>query len=240
MNPTDRDTILLGFKNWFKDSLVESHKRNTEKLSDITKFNINPFLLHYLAYYLEGNSLPQSLAKVLVYPRVLGTSITTSFGTLMQTFITSVLNAYGSTTSGIDIEFIDAIDGRRKYCQLKSGPNALNRDDVSTVTQHFTAIRNLARRNNQTDLRVSDTVFCLIYGEPDEKNSFIRELEVHFPVYIGKEFWHRFTGDEGFYFRLIESVAEVATEFNMKDVVDSVITQLSESVEARFSDLYGR
>jgi hypothetical protein len=29
--------------------------------------------------------------------------------------------------AGIDIEFIDAIDGRRKYCQAKLGPNTITR-----------------------------------------------------------------------------------------------------------------
>ena len=127
MNKKEKEEILIRFKDWFQDSLIESHRKNTEKLTDINEFNINPFLLYYLANYLEGNSAPKSLAKALVYPRVLGTSITTSFGTQMQTFITKVLGAYGSTTQGIDIEFIDQIDKRKKYCQLKSGPRSEER-----------------------------------------------------------------------------------------------------------------
>jgi hypothetical protein len=39
----------------------------------------------------------------------------------------------GSVVHGIDIEFIDAIDGRKKYCQLKSGPSTINKDDVVTI-----------------------------------------------------------------------------------------------------------
>ncbi len=95
MTEKEKKDILRKFKNWFKRTLIESHKKNTEKLTDITEFNINPFLLFYLSSYLEGNTSPTSLAKVLVYPRVLGTSITTSFGTHMQSFITAVLGAYG-------------------------------------------------------------------------------------------------------------------------------------------------
>jgi hypothetical protein len=90
MDQKEKNKILKSFKEWFKDSLIESHRKNTEKLKDINEFNINPFLLYYLANYLEGNSNPKSLAKALVYPRALGTSITTSFGTQMQTFITKV------------------------------------------------------------------------------------------------------------------------------------------------------
>ncbi len=238
MTKQERDEILIKFKEWFKDSLIESHRKNTEKLSDIREFQINPFLLYYLSNYLEGNSNPQSLAKVLVYPRVLGTSINTSFGTLMQgQFITKVLGAYASNTAGLDIEFIDQIDGRKKYCQLKSGPNALNRDDVSTINNHFRDIKNRAR-TNQGDVRLSDLVFCLIYGEENEKNSFIRELESDYNVYIGKSFWHRFTGDEDFYKELIISAGEVAKDVDMKDVVNKVILKLSNSIEERFKNLF--
>ena len=97
MKASHKKEILSKFKIWFKDGLIESHKANTLKLTSLDAFNINPFLLYYLSNFLEGNSDPKSLAKVLIYPRVLGTSVTTSFGTQMQTFLTTVLDAYGST-----------------------------------------------------------------------------------------------------------------------------------------------
>jgi len=234
MEQAQKEEILGKFKTWFREGLIESHKKNTLKLTNIKEFQINPLLLHYLANYLEGNSEPRSLAKALVYPRVLGTSITTTFGTQMQTFLTKVLDAYGSTTSGIDIEFTDCIDGRKKYCQLKSGPNALNRDDVRTIKGHFDGVRNLARTNN-LHVGVNDMIFCLLYGEPHEKNSFITELESDYPVYIGKEFWHRFTGDEGFYQDLIDTVGEIAKDVDMKQLVEGVIDELAEKIEAHLS-----
>jgi len=236
MNDSEKQEILNKFKSWFRDSLIESHKKNTLKLKDIKEFNINPFLLYYLANYLEGNSSPESLAKALVYPRVLGTSITTSFGTQMQSFITSVLGAYGSTTTGIDIEFIDHIDNQRKYCQLKSGPNALNRDDVKTISDHFKSVKNLARTNNLS-IGIKDLVFCLMYGEENEKNAFVRELENDYVIYMGRKFWHRFTGDEKFYSDLIMAAGEIANEINMKDIVEDVIRELSITIEQRFKDI---
>jgi hypothetical protein len=234
MTQTEKDSILLKFKQWFKESLIESHKKNTEKLKDINEFNINPFLLYYLSNFLEGNSEPMSLAKALVYPRVLGTSITTSFGSLMQgQFITKVLGAYGSSIAGIDIEFIDQIDGRKKYCQLKSGPNALNRDDVTTIKNHFKELQNRSRKN-EGDVRIGDLVFCLIYGEKAEINSFVKELNNDFNVFIGKEFWERFTGDPHFYRDLIISAGQIANEVDMKDVVEEVIQELSVKIDAQF------
>lgn len=232
MEASQKEEILSKFKIWFKDGLIESHKANTLKLTSLDAFNINPFLLYYLSNFLEGNSDPKSLAKVLIYPRVLGTSVTTSFGTQMQTFLTTVLDAYGSTTKGIDIEFVDA-NGNRKYCQLKSGPNALNRDDVSTIKGHFDGVRHLARTNNM-NVGINDMVFCLLYGEPHEKNAFVKELEKDYPVLIGKEFWHTFTGDEGFYQDLIDAVAEIAKEVDMKSLVEEVIDKLAKEIEAKF------
>ena len=236
MNKKEKEAILTKFKEWFQDSLIESHRKNTEKLKNINEFNINPFLLYYLANYLEGNSNPKSLAKALVYPRALGTSITTSFGTQMQTFITIVLGAYGSTTKGIDIEFVDQIDKRKKYCQLKSGPNAINKDDIKTIQDHFLGVKNLARTNN-LKINLNDLVFCLTYGESTEKNSFIKELEKEYTVYMGKEFWHRFTGDKNFYKSLIEISGKVANEIDMKEVVEDVIETLSHQIKDKFENL---
>lgn len=239
MTEAEKKEIVEKFKAWFRDNLAIAHKRNTEKLKDINKFQINPFLLHYLASFFEGNTEPESLAKVLVYPRVLGTSITTSFGTGMQRFITQILGAYGSVTAGIDVEFIDQLDGRRKYCQLKSGPNAINRDDVDTIENHFRSIKNLARTNN-LDLRYGDLVFALMYGERKEVNSFIPILEGRdVVVLVGEEFWHRFTGDQTFYRHLIVAAGEVAQEINMKESINEVVQALSKDINQKYDDLFG-
>ena len=66
----------------------------------------------------------------------------------MQTFISSVLESYGSLVPGIDLEFIDGLDGRKKYCQAKLGPNTLNKDDITTIHNHFRNARNLGKTNN--------------------------------------------------------------------------------------------
>ena len=114
MTEAERQAILSSAKTFFRTRIAENHKANTEKLTSLSKFNINPFTHKYLAQFAFGDSSPESMAKALIYPRVLGTSISTTFGTQLQCFCNEVLSSYASTTSGIDIEFIDAIDGRRK------------------------------------------------------------------------------------------------------------------------------
>ncbi len=236
MKAEEKREIIRKFKEWFREDVIRNHEKNTTKLVNIEEFNINPILIKYLANYLEGDSNPRSIAKTLVYPRVLGTSITTTFGTAMQKFITTVLDAYGSLIEGIDIEFEDQIDREKKFCQLKSGPNALNKDDIKTVKDHFLTARRTATRNN-LKLTNNSFVFCMIYGEPGEMNSFIEKVAVDYPVYIGREFWHRFTGDETFYKDLIVAIEDVAKEVNMKELVDEVIDKVAAQIVERFEIL---
>jgi len=119
---------------------------------------------------------------------------------------------------------------------LKSGPNAINKDDIKTIIDHFKDLRNLAKTNNKK-VNSNDFVFCLTYGEDSEKNSFIKKLEEDYEVYIGKEFWLRYTGDKNFYKDLIIAANEIAKEVNMKPIVDEVITELSKKIENRFKDI---
>jgi hypothetical protein len=218
--------------------IVKPHIKNTEKLTSLDEIKINPFLWPYLANYYCGNGSYHSLATVAVLPRVLGTSITTTFGTQMQSFISTVFEgSFGSTVVGIDIEFIDAVDGRRKYCQLKSGPQALNNDDVETISNHFKSIKNLAKTNNIKDLQTNDLVFGLLYGEENELNSFVKKLAQDYEVYIGETFWYRLTGDKDFYYDLAKAMAEVAESVNSQALVNDTISKLAADIEKKYPKL---
>ena len=96
MSAINKAEILKKAKIWFSETIAKNHIKNTEKLTNPSEFIINPFLTVYLANFLTGNSKPESIAQALLLPRVLGTSITTSFGTNIQTFTSDVLDAFGS------------------------------------------------------------------------------------------------------------------------------------------------
>ena len=132
MTEKQKKQIIESGKQYFRDIIIPNHLKGLEKLN-LNNFKINPFLVNYLAAFLCGNTEPKSLAKALVYPRILGTSINTSFGQNIQIFISSLAQIAGcaSGIDGIDIEFVDAIDGRRKYCQCKAGPQTINKDDIT-------------------------------------------------------------------------------------------------------------
>lgn len=231
----DKNEILKNAKDFFKSSIVENHISNTKKLVKLKEFNVNPFLAIYLANYLTGEINSKSIAKALVYPRVLGSSITTSFGTNLQNFCSKVLSGYGSTTQGIDLEFTDFIDKRKKYCQIKAGPNTINKDDVKTIIDHFKGVKNLGRTNN-LQIGLSDLIVGVFYGINDELSQHYRKINDEYPVYVGEEFWMRLTGDKNFYFDLINAIVEVSEEIeknisNEKDLLEDVIEKLAIEIE---------
>lgn len=226
MTSEEKQKILETAKDFFRTRIVPNHNKNTEKLVDLKEFKVNPFLEKYLAQYAFGDSSPESIAKALIYPRVLGTSITTSFGTIMQQFCNYVLSSYASTTSGIDIEFIDAVDGARKYCQVKAGPNTINKDDIPMIEGAFRGLINLGRTNG---IRIAsiDCIVGVLYGTPDELNGHYKKINEDYPVIVGQEFWYRLTGDQDFYDDLIDAFAEVANEMDSSALLERTINRLA-------------
>lgn len=233
MDNIEKQKILANAKKFFKERIIDKHIVNTKKCEDLSNFNVNPFLHKYLAQYAFGDSSPQSMAKALIYPRILGTSINTSFGTNMQYFCNEVLSSYASTTSGIDIEFVDCIDGRKKYAQIKSGPNFINKDDIKTITGHFKSIHNLARAN-KLQLNTTDCIVCVIYGKKDELNDHYKKINEYYPVYVGQDFWFRLTGDKEFYNDIINAFVEAGNDADSTKLINEVIDKLARKIEKAY------
>jgi len=235
MDDKEKKELLKAAKEFFRENISKNHITNTEKLYQLKEFNVNPFLIKYLANYYAGSASAENMARVLIYPRVLGTSITTSFGTNFQKFIVDVLRKYGfaSQTAGLDIEFVDQKDGRKKYCQLKSGPNNINKDDVPTIINHFKSIRNIARTNN-LDIGIDDLIVCVVYGVPSELSAHFKKINETHQVYIGQEFWEKLTGDSEFYNELIEAFSEVAIEADGSALLEEIVKMLAADIEQVF------
>ena len=231
MNDNKRKEILEKAKSFFRDQIVQSHINGAcSRASKLSNYNINPFLFKYLANFLTGNDDAKSIAKALVLPRILGSAITTSFGMKIQSLISHLFEGFGSTTLGIDIEFIDVTDGRKKYCQLKAGPNTINRDDVTTIINHFKGVRNLARTNN-LNIGIDDMIVGVVYGDDSELSSHYKKINETFPVITGADFWYRLTGKEDFYFDLIDAIGEVALEVDASSTVEKTIENLAKEIQ---------
>ena len=230
MTESEKTKILDSAKDFFRSHVMTNHLKNTKKLTSVKEFNYNPFIIKYLSSFVFGDSSPESIAKVLLYPRVLGTSISTTFGTQIQAFCNTTLSSFASTTSGIDIEFIDSLDGRRKYCQVKAGPNNINHDDVETISNHFQSVIYLAR-TNRLKLDVSDFVVGVLYGEYSDLSIHYKNLEKKYTVLVGKDFWYHLTGDISFYNDLIEVFSHVGAEARGSGEFADVIKLLSEDIK---------
>lgn len=234
MDNIQRKQIIENAKTFFRNEIVQSHIDGAcKRASKLSEYNVNPFLFKYLANFLTGNDDSESIARALVLPRILGSSINTSFGMKIQSLISSLFQGLGSTTQGIDIEFIDAVDGRKKYCQLKAGPNTINHDDVTTIINHFSGVRTLARTNN-LNVGINDMIVGVVYGEAEELSSHYKRIGSSYPVFIGKDFWHRLTGKDDFYFELIDAIGEVALEVDASKVVEQTIKTLAVEIEEKY------
>lgn len=231
MTPTspENQIVLQKAGVWFLEKIIDSHIKNTEKLKNANEFNLNPLLNPYLSAFLTGEVTPEGIAKALVYGRVLVTSITTSFGSNIQSFISNVLvDAYGSLAQGVDIVFIDKVDGGQKYAQLKLGPNTINKDDVKSIHDHFNSVRNLARTNN-VRLNSDSLIMGIMYGEESQLSAHYKKLrdEHHYPTFVGKDFWVRLTGDPLFFEKLIQTISDTLSQVNSQQLIDDTISKLA-------------
>lgn len=232
LNEEDLNKIIIKAQKFFREEIIPSHISKTEECRDLSSFRLNPFLDKYKATFISGNDDPRNIAMALVYPRVIGTSLNTIFGNKLQKFCSEVLEGFSSIIPGLDIEFIDKVDNRRKYCQIKAGTNTINADDVITIKNHFKGIRNLARTNNFS-VGFDDLIVGVFYGTKDELSGHYRRLDQDHPVLVGSEFWYRLTGHANFYDRLTDGIAEVALEYDGSKLVEEVIDSLALQIEAK-------
>jgi hypothetical protein len=53
----------------------------------------------------------------------------------------------------------------------------------------------------------------------------------HYPVFIGKDFWYRLTGDKDFYNDMLDAIGSVAIETDFSTEFKDVIQELSSKEE---------
>lgn len=232
---TEKELLRI-VTDYFKTKIFQNHKENVLKNhSKLKSYKINPILVKYLSKVLEDDFTPLGMAKALYFPRVLGTSINTSFGTRIQNMFIELGLAQGSLIKGMDIEFIDKIDNRKKWCQLKSGPNTINSEDVNPLLKKFSKVVNLARTNS-IKMNNNDLVLGVLYGNPSQLSQHYQKIDKEFPVIIGKEFWYRITGFPDFYKKLVSELDELIIHLDTEDFFKKGYTALSEEIKT--SDLF--
>ena len=222
------EKIVIYFEKYIFQNHINASLTTHSKLKS---YNINPIVVKYLSKVLEGNYSPEGISKALYYPRVLGTSINTSFGTRIQNMFVELEIAEGSKIKGMDIEFIDKIDKRKKWCQLKSGPNTINSEDVQPLIKKFTTTINLARTNNSfKGVSNNDFIVGVLYGEISELSMHYKEIDKVHPVIIGKDFWHRITGFSNFYSGLVKELHQSINNLDTKDIMNKGCEELASEI----------
>ncbi len=215
-------------KNIFKNHIASSLKKNAQ----LKSYSINPIVVKYLSKVLEDDYTAKGVAKALFYPRVLGTSLNTSFGTRVQNMFVDLELASGSLIKGMDIEFVDKIDGRKKWCQLKSGPNTINSGDVKPLLGKFIKTINLARTNKAfKNVNNTDFIVGVLYGEPEELSMHYKTIDKSHPVIIGKELWHRITGYVDFYKGLEEELHKSIVSLDTKEMIHKGCANLEAEIK---------
>jgi hypothetical protein len=234
MKAKTQDEIIVELVEYFKVYIFENHiKASINTHSKLKSYNVNPIVVKYLSRVLENDYTPIGVAKALYYPRVLGTSINTSFGTRIQNMFVDLKIAEGSLIKGMDIEFIDKIDKRRKWCQLKSGPNTINSEDVKPLIKKFTDTINLARTNKAfKNINNTDFIVGVLYGEQDELSMHYKVIDKTHPVIIGKDFWHRVTGFPKFYDGLVENLQVMIENIDTQDLINKGVEELAKEIQS--------
>ncbi len=101
---------------------------------------------------------------------------------------------------------------------------------MKTIADHFRSVRNLSRTNN-LKIPNDDMIVGVLYGEKEDLSGHYRRIskEYDYEVVIGKDFWHRLTGDENFYYELIKTIGLVATEADFSKDFERIVQTLAAS-----------
>lgn len=76
-----------------------------------------------------------------------------------------------------------------------------------------------------------DLVVGVFYGDTSDLSTHYKRIKRDYPVYIGQDFWYRLTGDINFYNELTSAIDKVATEYDGRDMLKQVITDLTREIE---------
>ncbi|MEK7076168.1 MAG: PmeII family type II restriction endonuclease [Patescibacteria group bacterium] len=236
MNSALREKIYTFFEREFAD-LLQGKIDSGYNLAD---FNIHPFNLVALASGVFGEANSKNMAKALIYPRALGTSIVTSFGNKMQKLCVSLLEAEPSGVPGMDFHFTDKVDGGKVFMQLKAGPNNINSGDVEPILEEMRSAYRLLK-TNMAGKKMPKFAMGIVYGTIEQISGSYKAIQNssvgaqdNVPIFIGKDLWHRITGDTDFYFSLIDIFIELFEGENYSKSLDRAINNLAKEIQDKY------
>lgn len=236
------NALRSALRDFIKEDYANSVARKLLRGYSLRDFKIHPFNLIALSSGFFQQTTPETMARALIYPRVLGTSITTIFGGTMQRMCVRFLDVEASAVPGMDFHFHDKKDGRHVYMQLKSGPNTLNSKDVTPMLEEMRGAYRLLR-TNMAGQNMPLFAVGVCYGKAQQLSSHYRAIansavhgQLQVPIYIGKDLWERITGDASFYSELIGVFVEVFESEDYSASLEACITSLAQEIEETYFD----
>ncbi|MFT5915459.1 MAG: hypothetical protein ACJAWV_002296 [Flammeovirgaceae bacterium] len=223
MEEAQRIELLEKAKSFFRKEIVGAHLNVAcKKASKLSNYNVNPFLFKYLANFLRGNDDSRSIAEALVFSQIIDFEIQT------DKLIDAVFSCYKSDIDGVDIEFIDQKDKRRKYCQLYLNPDKIDFESSQFISKSFgKSIRNF--RERELKIALNDMIVGVFYGEQNSLSSLYLSIPERYTTIVGADFWHRLTGSDTFYPKMIDELFEILLEITKEKECQNEITQLQEN-----------
>ncbi|MCP4418005.1 MAG: restriction endonuclease, partial [Chloroflexi bacterium] len=84
---------------------------------------------------------------------------------------------------------------------------------------------------NNLPISYGDLIIGVFYGEQNQLSSHYKRLTSQYshPVIVGQDFWQRLTGDQGFYFDLINQFSSVAEEIDGSQLIQKIVDELAQS-----------
>lgn len=237
-NIPSESELLNRAQGYFEKNFMKRQKDSIQKLKlDDIKFN--PFLIRELASRISNQIDSISIAKAMVFPRVLGTSASTSFGSNTQNMIVSIMGQdVSSNVSDMDIEYQSPVTGDYRWAQLKAGPSTINKSDIETIERGFQKAQNLARQNQNKRFTFNSSICAVMYGSRDQLSNVYKTMEKngYVNILVGNEFWYDLTGYPDFYINLITAVEKAAQSISLKDSVDDAIDRIAKEIYSRKSE----
>ena len=228
-----------------KQAIIESEKQYFHSIIKLSYFDclsdlpldsldFDPYFINYLSTSTKEDSQFVELAKAIVYPEVFDRVFNFSADNKIQTLV-SLLQDFtlgASRFDGIDFEFIDAIDGRHKYCQCMAGPGTSDDDDdIIPTLKKFKVVMT----QPSLDVQFDDIVVGFLFGKLEHLPMPYMELRGYYSVSCGADFWLHLTGDKGFYIRMLKALGEVLDEgdFEGSELVQAKVKEFAEEIKQR-------
>lgn len=195
---------------------------------DLDKLVLNGFSVGFLAAEVGGAITAESIARALVLPRALGSSVSTVLGTRVRQLCEIVEPSARLRGSALqEIEFVDKVDGRKRIGRFFGGPKNANTGRSVPVGKELAALH---AAHGGAKKRITA---CITHGEQRDLHPSFLAAQIPYEVLVGADFWHRLSGDATFYKRATAGVAARMNDGRAHRTLEAVLKAVSSQIGKR-------